>query len=55
VVGPEGGLSDPELERLQGAGAILVHLGGHRLRAETASVALLVASLAVLGEMEPEI
>lgn len=36
VVGPEGGISDRELERLVGAGAVPVRLGPHVLRTSTA-------------------
>jgi len=38
VIGPEGGLSPPELEHLTGAGAQLVRLGEHILRVETAAM-----------------
>lgn len=51
VVGPEGGLTPGELELLASRGAVRVGLGGHRLRAETAGLALLVAALAALGEL----
>ena len=42
VVGPEGGLSDGELDLLVGAGARLVGLGPRTLRLETAVIAALV-------------
>ncbi len=50
VVGPEGGLAPEEMGILERAGARFVRLGGHRLRAETASQTLLAAALTVLGE-----
>lgn len=40
VVGPEGGLVDDEREALRDAGANLVSISPHRLRAETAALAL---------------
>jgi 16S rRNA (uracil1498-N3)-methyltransferase len=43
VVGPEAGLSPDELERLREAGARSVSVSRHRLRAETAAVALVSA------------
>ena len=42
VVGPEGGISDAEVERLTGAGAVTARLGSHVLRASTAGPAALV-------------
>lgn len=42
-IGPEGGFSDHELERLQNAGFALVRLGPFILRTETAAVAALAA------------
>lgn len=41
MVGPEGGFSDKEIERLTNRGAGTVSLGGNRLRTETAAIALL--------------
>jgi len=46
VVGPEGGLSDAELETLRGAGASVVRLGAEVLRTSTAGVAAVAALLA---------
>lgn len=40
IVGPEGGFSAPEIERLAAAGAVPVSLGAARLRAETAAICL---------------
>lgn len=41
VVGPEGGFSEAEIERLVGRGAALANLGPRILRTETAAVAAL--------------
>lgn len=43
VVGPEGGVSETELEALQTAGAVRVHLGQSILRTSTAGVAAVAA------------
>ncbi len=51
VVGPEGGLDETEMGLLQRRGGLGVRLGGHRLRAETASLALVAAALTVIGAM----
>lgn len=51
VVGPEGGLAPEELTVLDAARARRVRLGGNRLRAETAGVALTVAALVASGEL----
>lgn len=40
IVGPEGGLSDGELDTLRSRGAHMVGLGPHVLRVETAAVAI---------------
>lgn len=47
IVGPEGGISEPEVESLTSAGAEVVLLGPHVLRASSAGPAG-IASLAVL-------
>ncbi len=39
IVGPEGGITEHELQRLQAAGAIRVHLGEDILRTSTAGIA----------------
>lgn len=49
LVGPEGGFDGDEVARLEQAGASLVGLGGHVLRAETAAVAGTTLALARLG------
>lgn len=46
VVGPEGGLTDEEVERLVGAGARAVRLGSEVLRTSTAGLAAASALLA---------
>lgn len=51
VVGPEGGFSPREHELLSARGALPVRLGGHRLRAETAALALVTAALTLGGEL----
>ena len=49
VVGPEGGISDHELQSLALAGARLVNLGAPILRTSTAGVAAISVILAKLG------
>lgn len=49
VVGPEGGISDHELEALEDAGAIPVHLGEPILRTSTAGVAAISVIQSKLG------
>lgn len=44
IVGPEGDFTMAELEQLLQDGAQLVSLGFHRLRVETAAVAMLSAA-----------
>ena len=46
VIGPEGGLTEDELERLCGAGYAAVRLGPHTLRFETAAIAAAAAAVA---------
>ncbi len=50
VVGPEGGISDPELEALENAGAFRVQLGAPILRTSTAGVAAISGILALTGQ-----
>jgi 16S rRNA (uracil1498-N3)-methyltransferase len=49
VVGPEGGISDHELEALEDAGAVRVHLGEPILRTSTAGVAAISVIQSKLG------
>ncbi|MFM5903509.1 MAG: 16S rRNA (uracil(1498)-N(3))-methyltransferase [Microbacteriaceae bacterium] len=49
VVGPEGGISDTEVESLVAAGATAVHLGTGTLRTSTAGVAALAFLSGSLG------
>ena len=49
VVGPEGGISELELEALEKAGAVRVNLGASILRTSTAGVAAISAILALTG------
>ena len=49
VVGPEGGISERELEALCAAGARPVRLGATVMRSSTAGPAALAALSAVLG------
>jgi 16S rRNA (uracil1498-N3)-methyltransferase len=50
VVGPEGGLTEGELEACQRAGAVRGALGPRTLRAETAAIAGVAALQAVAGD-----
>lgn len=49
AVGPEGGISDSELERLAEAGAVRVRLGAEILRTSTAGVAAVAVLQSNLG------
>ncbi|WP_141013589.1 16S rRNA (uracil(1498)-N(3))-methyltransferase [Nocardioides sambongensis] len=49
VVGPEGGLTDPEIAAFSAAGAVPVRLGAEVLRTSTAGVAAVAALLARTG------
>ena len=51
VVGPEGGISDAELERFVEAGAKVAVLGSHVLRASTAGPAAVVLTRHLLGQL----
>jgi 16S rRNA (uracil1498-N3)-methyltransferase len=52
VIGPEGGLTEREVEALKAAGAISVSLGPRLLRTDTAAIA---ACAAVIYEIEGEL
>lgn len=45
IIGPEGDFTGPEVNSIQEAGATAVGLGPHRLRVETATVALLATAM----------
>jgi 16S rRNA (uracil1498-N3)-methyltransferase len=49
VVGPEGGISDSELEMLENAGAVRVHIGESILRTSTAGLAAISGIQALAG------
>lgn len=49
VIGPEGGLTEAEVEQAAGRGARVLGLGGHVLRAETALVVGVTLALDRLG------
>lgn len=51
VVGPEGGISDAELQKFTAAGAKVALLGSHVLRASTAGPAALVLVRHLLGQL----
>ncbi|GAA5226804.1 16S rRNA (uracil(1498)-N(3))-methyltransferase [Paeniglutamicibacter antarcticus] len=51
VVGPEGGISDSELEKFVEAGAKVALLGHHVLRASTAGPAAVVLTRHLLGQL----
>ncbi|MBR5111519.1 MAG: 16S rRNA (uracil(1498)-N(3))-methyltransferase [Clostridia bacterium] len=52
VIGPEGGISLEEIERLKKAGAKPVTLGPRIFRTETAGLAAIVSLLTISGDME---
>jgi 16S rRNA (uracil1498-N3)-methyltransferase len=51
VTGPEGGFEPDEIEAAKGHGALICSLGARILRAETAPIAAMCATLAMTGEM----
>lgn len=51
VIGPEGGITPDEIEKLQAHGAKAVTLGRRILRTETAGMCALAVTMAALGEM----
>lgn len=52
VIGPEGGISQEEIQWLQAAGARPVTLGPRIFRTETAGLAALISLLTLTGDME---
>ena len=54
LTGPEGGFSHEEAAYAKQAGCLPVSLGPRILRCETAPLAALTMTLALLGEMEPQ-
>lgn len=53
LIGPEGGLSDPEIDQALTAGFAPVQLGPRILRTETAGLATLAAAQALWGDWGP--
>ncbi|MDR1263928.1 MAG: 16S rRNA (uracil(1498)-N(3))-methyltransferase [Oscillospiraceae bacterium] len=51
IIGPEGGVSEAEADRLIGAGVLAVSLGSRILRTETASLAALALMMGLSGDM----
>lgn len=51
VIGPEGGITPTEVERLQAFGGQCVTLGKRILRTETAGLCALAVTMSALGEM----
>ena len=51
VVGPEGGMSEGEVEALREQGAKIVTLGPRILRAETAAVASVTMAMTLWGDL----
>lgn len=52
IIGPEGGMSAEEIERMKEAGALPVTLGPRILRTETAGLAAISALMCLYDEME---
>ena len=52
IIGPEGGISPEEIDRLKAAGAKPVTLGPRIFRTETAGLAALISLLTLSGDME---
>jgi 16S rRNA (uracil1498-N3)-methyltransferase len=51
ILGPEGGFSDPEIERARAAGCVVAGLGSRILRAETAAIAACTLMQFLYGDM----
>jgi 16S rRNA (uracil1498-N3)-methyltransferase len=51
ILGPEGGFSDPEIERARAAGYVVAGLGSRILRAETAAIAACTLMQFLYGDM----
>jgi 16S rRNA (uracil1498-N3)-methyltransferase len=52
-IGPESGFTDAEVELALKAGAMLLNLGGHRLRSETAGFVAAIQMLNAAGDLGP--
>ena len=52
MIGPEGGISREEIEKLKAAGAKPVTLGPRIFRTETAGLAAMISLLTIAGDME---
>lgn len=52
IIGPEGGMSEDEVEQMRSAGGIPVTLGPRILRTETAGMAAMSALFCLYGDME---
>lgn len=52
VIGPEGGITPEEIERMKASGAVPVTLGPRIFRTETAGLAALISLLTLSGDME---
>ena len=55
VIGPEGGFSEKEVERLRDKGAKTVHLGKRIMRTETCAIALTAILQYELGDLDEKI
>jgi 16S rRNA (uracil1498-N3)-methyltransferase len=51
VIGPEGGFTPKEIEKMSDAGAVCCSLGPRRLRAETAAITAVSIVLGLLGDL----
>lgn len=55
LIGPEGGLSDAEIQRAEQAGYEALRLGPRVLRTETAPLAAIAILQSIWGDMKPEL